>query len=169
MAKVTLVKKAQKDYPEHNIQKGESYYWWQLFRRPKQFSKTPPTRSQLTQSSFLQSLFAIEDRISALSGYFNFIEELESEMEEIKSEIESLKEEVEGNLTNMPEHLRESSDSGILMQERIDGLEGWINDLDSIDYSFEVDDSQTIEKQEEELSNCISNIIDEIQQTSSGL
>ena len=35
MPKLNYVKKARKDYPESEIQKGDSYYWWQFNYGPK--------------------------------------------------------------------------------------------------------------------------------------
>ena len=67
MARAKFVKAAAKDYPEHGIKKGESYYWWQLFKRPKQYSKTAPRQSQLTGSSFLSTVYSIEERIADLT------------------------------------------------------------------------------------------------------
>ncbi|MGK2884379.1 MAG: hypothetical protein ACSLE8_06320 [Rhodococcus sp. (in: high G+C Gram-positive bacteria)] len=35
MARVHTVK-ASKDYPDKGIAKGQTYFYWQLFKRPKQ-------------------------------------------------------------------------------------------------------------------------------------
>lgn len=40
--------KALKDYPEAGIKKGDMYCHWAFFRGPKQLSKIPPRRSQIT-------------------------------------------------------------------------------------------------------------------------
>ena len=59
MPRVTFVKKARKDNPV--AKKGEPYYWWQFAFGTKQYSKTQPARSQLTQSSFLSQLYELQD------------------------------------------------------------------------------------------------------------
>ncbi len=46
MAKATFVKKAQKDYPEFGIKKGDSYWHWAFAFGPKYKSKTQPTRME---------------------------------------------------------------------------------------------------------------------------
>lgn len=66
MARATFVKKARKDIPGTDIKAGESYYWWKFRFGGKHYSKTPPRRSQLTQSDFLGQLYAIEDEIQGL-------------------------------------------------------------------------------------------------------
>lgn len=62
MPRVHFVKKARKDNPA--VKKGESYYHWQRFRSPKQYSATPPKRSQLTSSGKLAQIYDAEDAVS---------------------------------------------------------------------------------------------------------
>jgi len=139
MAHVTFVKKARKDYPDNNIKKGDSYYWWSFRFGEKYKSKTAPSRSQLTQSSFLATLYDLEDGMS--TRFIGAIsEDLPSSVEELISEIEQLKDECQDSLDNMPDHLQDSSESGMLLQERIDGLESWSSDLENIDVEFSEED-----------------------------
>lgn len=167
MTKVHAVKHAQKDYPQYEIKKGEPYYWWQFAFGPKRFSKTQPTRSQLTQSSFLKSLYDLQDRIGKLSA--ETTEELDAFLEEIRGDIEGMKDEVEGSLENMPEHLRESSSSGQLLQERMEGLESWISDLDQITIDYEEDTTLSDEENKDALQEYIDTTIEEIQNADPGL
>lgn len=135
MTRVRKVKKAQKDYPRFGIKKGDTYYWWKFNFRPEIKSKTYPTRSQLTNSGFLKDLYELEDNLDPdrddLSGW------VESTVEQIQEMIDQCQE----SLDNMPEALQESSDSGQMLQERIDALEAWISDLESVDIEVpEVED-----------------------------
>jgi hypothetical protein len=166
MTKVHMVKHARKNYPEHGIVKGDTYYWWQFAFRPKQFSKTPPKPAQLTQSAFLQSLYEIQDRIRNLSP--ETVQDLSSELEEIINDIENLRDEQEEKRNNMPEQLQESN-SGELLQERYDGLDSWISELQSIDLDFEPEEGSSEEKKQADLKEFLENVVSEIQETDSGL
>jgi len=163
---VHKVLKARKDYPEHKIKKGETYYWWVFnFEPGRHFSKTPPRRSQLTKSSYLASLWDLEDRIADLksegkedeSGVIALAEDMKSELDEIKEELEYLKGEQEERLEAMPDHFKETSPSGELLQERIDELDEWISALDTIDDDYDEESS------EEDKKEFIERIISEIQ------
>ena len=161
--KVYHVKKARKDYPEAGIKKGESYYWWKPRFWGVRRSKTYPSRQELTQSDFLCRVYDIEDEIA--EGIEVDIEddpsEIESEIEnwlrDIISEIEELRDECEDKLYNMPEQLQDTSEAGILLQDRIDALDDWISDLESVDIS--IDEGLS----EEELQDRVDEILEEIQ------
>lgn len=129
------------------IAKGESYYWWAFQYRPKQYSKTQPKRSQLTQSGFLSTLYDLQDRISDFTA--ESVEDIISFKDEIASEVESLKDEAQSSLDNMPEHLQESSSSGETLRERVDELENWQSELEGLDFE-EVDESEVRSEIEEE-------------------
>lgn len=163
MARANFVKKARKDYPEHGVKKGESYWWWKFnFSRIKYISKEKPSRSQLTQSSFFSTLWAIEDGMGERFAGHVCSDDIQNELDNLISEIEELRDEVQGNKDNMPYQLQES-DTGQMLQERVEGLENWINELNGIDTSMEENLS------EEELGNKIEEITEEILSTSSGL
>ena len=137
MARANFVKKARKDYPEHGIKKGESYYWWKFnFSKTRHFSKTSPTRTQLTHSGFLQSVYAIEDRINEFQSTSS-LDSIEGDIEDTVNEIENLKDECKESLGNMPEALQESSSSGQMLAERIEALENWVSELQGIDLGLE--------------------------------
>jgi hypothetical protein len=159
MTRAHFVKKAQKAYPKEGIKKGDSYWWWAFAFGPKYKSKTQPTRSQLTQSAFFGTLYAIEDGMSKVFEKMTSSEDIQSAKEETIGEIENLKDETQSSLDNMPEQLQESSPN----QERIDGLENWLSDLESID--TDIDDDLT----DEEKADRAEEIIGEICGTSSGL
>jgi hypothetical protein len=162
MANAVYVKKARKDYPEAEIKKGEGYWKWSFRFGGVHKSKTKPSRSQLTQSSFLSTLYDIEDTIDDRFAGLGEQEEIESALDDLIGDIESLRDEAEGSLDNMPEQLHDG-DTGQMLQDRIEGLESWISDLSSVDAI--VDDELT----KEEKADRIQEIIDEITATSSGL
>ncbi len=119
------------------IKKGESYYWWQFKNSPKQFSKERPKNSQLTQSNFLSQLYALEEKLEEFSC--DNREDFESFRDELKDDIETLKDECDESLSNMPEGLQ-SSPNGELLQERIDAMESWASDIESVECDYDEDD-----------------------------
>jgi len=162
MTKATFVKKAQKDYPESGIKKGDSYWHWAFAFGPKYKSKTKPTRSQLTRSNFYQTLYAIEDALSDRFKEVTSADDIQSALDELISEIEELRDETQGSLDNMPSQLQDA-DSGQLLQERIEGLESWVSDLQGVDIDIDED------LKDDDLKDRIESIIEEITNTSSGL
>lgn len=181
MPKVTFVKAAQKDVPGSDIKAGESYYWWKFRFGGKQVSRTYPKRAQLTQSDFLQQLYEIEEIAENFEA--NDKDEFENNRQDLLDLIENLRFECEEKLSNMPEHLQESSASGELLRERMEALEQWYNEIESV--GCDVEDETMREEilaEEEELSEeeMIEAIAErregtldiaciEIQNTSSGL
>lgn len=148
MARANFVKKARKDNPA--VKKGESYYWWKFKFGSKNYSKTPPKQSQLTQSEFLGTMYDIQDTISDLTTDSDF----ESEIPEIVSELEQLRDECEERRENMPEQLQDSG-SGEMLQNRYDEVEGMMNELDSIDTDIDEeeikrDTKENAEKEDDE-------------------
>lgn len=130
MARATFVKKARKDIEGTEIKKGDSYYWWKFRFGGKRYSKTPPSRSQLTQSGFLGTLYEIEDRMAAFTC--DNKEDFDEFKSELVSDIESLRDECQNSLDNMPEQLQ-SAPTGELLQERIDALESWSSEIEGIE------------------------------------
>jgi len=150
MARATLVKKARKDYPQAGIKKGESYWWWQFAFSARSLSKTEPTRSQLTQSSFLSQLYALEDGIDW--DVFETFAGLQDERDTLIAEIDNLRDEAQDSLDNMPEHLQDTSSSGELLTERIEMLEQWRDELENVDCEFDdgdMDKDEAVEKLDE--------------------
>jgi hypothetical protein len=113
MARANFVKAAAKDYPQHGIKKGDSYYWWKFRYGGKHFSKLPPKQSQLTQSAYLSQAYAIDEAVGELSAS----SDLAGEIESIVSDLESLADECESNRSNMPDALQDS-ETGTLLEER---------------------------------------------------
>lgn len=146
MPKVHFVKKAAKD--NSVVKKGEPYYWWKFRYGGRRMSKDYPPRHLLTQSSFLSQLYQLQD------GVYTTQDDVES----LISDLETLRDECQDSLDNMPESLQESSESGVLLQERIDGLEEWISNLEGIDFHDLEEQSQG---DEEQLSDLISEAVGE--------
>lgn len=68
-------------------------------------------------------------------------------------DLESISDDLQDRLDNMPEGLQEG-DTGMLLQERIDGLQSAISDLESIDFDDEDEDAD-YEEQINDALNCI--------------
>ena len=152
MARLNFVKKARKDYPESNIKRGDSYYWWKHNFGRKQKSRAEPSRSQLTQSSFYSQLYNIQDTIAESFT----VEGIEADIESLVGDLQNLLDECQESLDNMPEQLQETSAAGETLTERIENLETYINELESIDTEFEDDLSE--EETEERLQVIIAEI-----------
>lgn len=164
--KVTKVEKARKDYPEYWIKKWESYYFWSFRYWGKKISKEYPTRRQLTQNWFLLSLYDIEEQLNSVSIYIdeeNPQDNIDMERQSILDEIQNLLDEQQDKLDNMPEHLQESSSSWQLLQERIDWLQEWYDEIEGID--IDIDEDLSKEEKEEK----INEILEELKNTSHNL
>lgn len=135
MARATFVKAARKDYPEHGIKKGESYYWWAFMvggrGGAKRYSKTPPTRSQLTQSEFYGRLYDIEDRVNALEA--SDADEMKSECDSIAEELRELGQEQTDKFDNLPENFQ-NGESGERLTERAEWCESQADEFEQIDF-----------------------------------
>lgn len=154
--KVYHVKKARKDNPV--AKRGESYYWWKFAFGPKMFSKEYPKRSQLTNSTYLSTIYEIED---GLKNRFNDFDTLEDDVQNLIEELQELRDECEGSLENMPEPLRDTSDSAITLTERIDALDSATSELESISFP-DYEDEETEETEEEWKKGKLEEIKEEI-------
>jgi hypothetical protein len=125
------------------IAKGESYYWWQFQNSPKQYSKTRPRASQLTQSGYLSTLYGITEQIEDFST--DSTDELSDFVDNIKTELEDLRDTTQESLDNMPENLQYSP-TAELLQERVDALETAIDELDAIDLDYDETDEDELKE-----------------------
>ena len=151
MPRVHHVKKARKDNPV--VKRGEPYFWWKFAFGTKQYSKTYPGRSQLTQSNFLSQFYDLQDGLNIT------LENLEDDIANLTSELETLRDECQDSLGNMPEQLQDTSDSGMLLTERIDNLDTAIDEIASIDIEMKNIDCSKDDRLEqiiEEIENAIS-------------
>lgn len=147
MAIPIFVKKARKDNPA--VKKGESYFWWKFKFSNKHYSKTSPTRSQLTQSNFLSQIYNIEDNMAKQDFSSMDSDIIQFTINEFVEELQNLLDECQENLDNIPEQLQESSNAGQTLQRRIDGLEEAISELEFININFDDDDETEYERREE--------------------
>ena len=127
MPRVTHVKSARKDNPV--CKRGESYYWWKFRYGGKRYSLTHPKPSQLTQSAYYGTLYAIQEEIEATG--LSDVDDWESLTENVTSQLEDLGQETQESLDNMPESLQYSP-TGELLQERIDAVDGAISEIECI-------------------------------------
>lgn len=138
--------KTDKTIPRDNadtvfISKGESYYWWQFKNSPKQYSKTRPRASQLTQSAYYSTLYEIVEQIEDYST--DSAEEINSFAEDIKTQLEDMRDTTQESLDNMPENLS-NSPTAELLQERVDSLENGISEIEGIDFDYEEQDEEEL-------------------------
>lgn len=162
MARANFVAKAMKDNPA--ALKGESYWWWKFRYGPKRYSKTRPERHQLTQSGFYSQLWQLEDHLPMALDAAKDLQGVEAEIESLIADLEMLMEECQESLDAMPESLQESSSSGELLAERIEGIEGWISELQSIDLEMPEE-----EPDDDEVEEHLENIKEEIINTNPGI
>lgn len=127
MPRVYKVNAARKARPSHNIEVGDTYYYWTFRRGGKQYSKTYPKPWDLTQSEFLGQKYRLEHQISELTT----TEFVEGAWEAIVDEIDALAEEQEEKHQNMPENLQYSP-TAELLEERHAACEAWAEELREI-------------------------------------
>lgn len=166
MARANFVAKAMKDNPA--ALKGESYWWWKFRYGPKRYSKTRPERYQLTQSGFYSQLWQLEDHLPMALDAAKDLQGLEAEIESLIADLEMLMEECQESLDAMPESLQESSSSGELLAERIEGLEGWISELQSIDLSIDEPENDT-DLPDDEVEEHLEGMKEEVINTNPGI
>lgn len=161
MARAIHVKKAQKDYPQHGIKKGQEYWHASFKTGPrssiKRYFTKPPKRSQLTNSPFYQSVYGLQEDMEFFTT--TDLDELESQRDAWVSEIEQIGEECKSSLDNMPEGLQQG-DTGQLLQERIDAMENWSSELQSVDCSGDIDEEA--EDVDDQTASRIQEILEEI-------
>lgn len=150
MARAIFVKKAQKDNKEAGIKAGESYYWWSFKRGGKRYSKTPPKRSQLTQSNFYGSVYDLEDDIIANA---TADDGLAGVRDEVTAALQDIADQCQESLDNMPEGLQQGS-TGELLQERIDAMESAISEFDGLELDEPSDDDLDWPEKEKDESDA---------------
>lgn len=164
MPRVHTVKKARKDYPNYGIKKGETYYHWSFNYGPTVKSKIYPKQSQLTQSDFLQQVYALQERLEEISTDSSNLENARCERDDIVSELRSLAEECEERRNNMPESLQDAP-SGQTLESRVDSCNEMADELESIDLDIELEGSDDEEEQEsnqEDFDNNATSALEEL-------
>lgn len=132
MAKVNFVKAAAKDYPDHGIERGTSYYWWQHYRQPRQVSRTRPKPSQVASSEYERTLLSLVEQL----GECDEDSWGEEDRDSLVSELEQIRDAEQEKFDNMPEGFQQG-DIGMQIEERVSTLDDWISELESIDFEEE--------------------------------
>lgn len=133
MGKIKKIEKARGEYKcskcGETIHKGDSYLRGERFRMKPLIAciKCGIKSYELSQSDYVQMVGAICEDWENLYGVS------EDTPTSICEELESLRDDLQDRLDNMPENLRENSETGQLLQERIGTLEDTISELENID------------------------------------
>ena len=122
MARV-YTKRAGKDYPQHGIAKGDTYYEWAFFRQKPRKSRTPPTRAMLTQNEFLSEVYDTFD------ADLPAITDAES-LREVAQRIRDAGEELQSRFDDLPEGFQQG-ETGQRMQERADAASECADEMES--------------------------------------
>jgi hypothetical protein len=163
MPRVTFVKSARKAVPRAGIEVGDSYYWWKFRYGGKQYSKTRPRSSQLTQSEFLGEIYALQESIEDLTlddaPFEDFVKETADRLREIANECEEKR-------YNMPDALQDG-DTGQLLEARAEACNNAADELEAIDLS-EFDEDEAREEleddevdEDDEIDDSIEDRLDE--------
>lgn len=138
MPRVTHVKKARKAIPHAGIEVGDSYYWWKFRQGGKQVSKTPPKRSQLTNSPFLSALYDYQDGLANFTldqfktdGVTHFLEQAQCMLEEEEEKCSNME-------CNSMEHLP----SYETISERRDVLQAYVDELETIEGELDLEEPE---------------------------
>ena len=130
------------------IHKGESYWTWAFMNGPQLYSKECPRQSQLTQSEFLSTYYSIMEEVEDWEPESQDEDALEEFISIITEELGDLRDETQDRLNNMPESLQ-YSDTGQLLQERIDECDSLISDFEAVDTTPDYDEEATGEEKAE--------------------
>jgi hypothetical protein len=117
------------------VKKGEAYYVWFFRNGNRQVSTTYPTKSQLTQSLFLKTIYCLEDKVDAIDLTNVDQQSMVYWLKSLIDEAANLLADQQQRISNMPKTLQKSSNSGRMLDERCLALQDWITRLKNIDTS----------------------------------
>lgn len=141
MARVHTVK-AAKDYPQYDIKKGDTYYWWQLYKQPKRMSKTYPRPSQLTGSDKLSTLYSVQETAQDMVESADDITDIHNALTDAFDEARTVAEEYEQAAENIRDSFPESPTADEC-EEKAQAINDWIDELESA-----ADEVRTLEPDE---------------------
>lgn len=149
MPRVTHVKRARRGDRTCRrcgvtINAGDSYYRYK-FRNSSPYAhcaQHPPGRRDLTQSAFYATMYDLEDALDAITS--------PDDVDSLIGDIDSLRDETQDSLDNMPDSLQ-SGPTGELLQERIDGLDTWVQELEE---AKEPDEGEGEDEHLERIREC---------------
>lgn len=158
LAKV-VKRKANKDYPEQGIKKGEKYFTWKI--RIGRFggrvcrSKDYPLNSQREGNDYMQWLYNLKESFTFLAP-----ETIEDVIQGMILEIDDQTSELQERIDNLPEQFQQAGPAYEILQERIDTLEKWSSDLQNLDLS---DLEEALEKgDKDKIKSAVENLRSEI-------
>lgn len=122
--------KAAKDYPAHNIVKGQTYYHWSTFRGPKQMSATRPRPSQVTGNSKLCSLYSAGEAFEDVLPTLMTPEDISSALTEYADAVRSVAEEYRDSVTNMEGAFPGGSPTIDEFNDNADNLDAFAEELE---------------------------------------
>ena len=131
------------------IKVGEEYYRYSMSRfQPLRILclACKPTRSQMTSSDFLSTMYAIEDEDMQGVSIEAIEEDAQGIVEGIVSQLEELRDETEERRDNMPEQLQDAP-SGEILLGRVDSVDEMISELEDVD--LEIEEGLTEEEKQE--------------------
>lgn len=120
---------ARKDYPEHGIKKGTTYYWWKFRHGGKRYSATRPRASQLTQSDKLSRVYAADEALQDAIGAASSPEDLVSALNDAAEVAREVAEEYTESADNIEQSFS-SSPTADDCREKAGELEGWADELE---------------------------------------
>lgn len=135
MTQAHFVKRARKTNKRLGIKKGQPYWWWKFYRRPKQVSQARPRPSQLVRSPFVSSVMSVEENLAETEK-----ENLADAIASACDELQSLADECSSSYDNMPSSLQQGP-TGELLQQRVERCEEIIQELEALDPDDDNDES----------------------------
>jgi len=121
--------KANKDYPSIGVKKGDIYYKWAFRFGGEHKSAKYPRPSQLTQSK-MSGAYAAQEALEDSLAAATCIDDITSAISDACDAIRDVANEYEESLSNMPEGLQQGP-TGEEIQEKVDGLYEWADQLES--------------------------------------
>lgn len=156
--------KANKDYPDHGIKKGDTYYWWKFRYGGKRISLTQPRSSQLTTSEFLSRLYSIQESQGDLDTEDNLAEWVRSTIVDLRE----MADEQDEKFNNLPDNFQ-MSDNGQKMEARANACNIAADSLEEIDLEGKPEEPgegakpKEVKAYEKKLAKWKQNLLDEIQ------
>lgn len=139
MPKVTQ-KVARKDYPDHGIKRGDTYYTWKFYRGAKRMSKVRPRGSQLTQREDYGALREAQEALGAWES--DRRTELVDEVAQAIGSLETARDAAQGKYDNLPE-VWQSGQKGDDLSNFVQECEDAISELEGI--KDDLEDTEGVE------------------------
>jgi len=157
--------KAGKDYPDHDIKKGDTYFYWSFFRGRKQMSKTMPKRSQTTGSSKLANVYAAEESLQDALNSAACLDDVIGALDQAISDAESCVDEYNEAIDNLNEGFPNGCPQIDETEQARDTIESWKDELESaksevegLDANNYIDEDERKEETKAELEEELSRV-----------